>query len=214
MKVAPSLLACDFKKMGDEVIRLAENGADYIHLDVMDGNFVPNISFGPAVIKAIRPCTNVPFDVHLMIDNPKRYINDYLSAGADIITFHVEAEDDIDGTIKKIKNGGAKVGLSIKPNTPAKEVFDYLDKVFMILVMTVEPGFGGQAFMPDMMEKVKIIKAEAKRKNINVLIQVDGGINDKTAPIAAANGVDICVAGTGIFKAESMKDAINNIKKL
>ena len=144
MKIAPSMLSCDFSKMGEEIIRMDRAGADYMHLDVMDGAFVPNITFGAPVIKAVRGLTDVPFDVHLMIDNPLKYIDDFVNAGADIITFHVEAKSDIRATIEKIKSCGVKAGLVIKPNTPAEAVYPYLKDIYMVLIMTVEPGFGGQ----------------------------------------------------------------------
>ena len=214
MKIAPSMLACDFAQMGRDIVRVSEGGADYIHLDVMDGCFVPNISFGPAVIHAMRKYTSVPFDVHLMIDTPHRYIADYIAAGANHITFHVEAEPQVEQTIAAITAGGATAGLSVKPSTPAEAVFPYLDKLFMVLVMTVEPGFGGQSFMQDMMEKVKAIKAEAKRRGIDCLVEVDGGINAATVRTAAQAGVDICVAGTGVFAAQDCAAAIAQLKEL
>ena len=208
MKIAPSLLACDFANMGNEAKRMEEAGAHFLHLDIMDGHFVPNITFGPAVIKAIRPYSSLPFDVHLMIEHPLDYIDAFANAGADIITFHVECMDDIGETIKKIKDAGKKPGLVIKPNTPASKVFDFLDDIYMVLVMTVEPGFGGQSFMYDMLPKVKLIKEEAKRQNTQILVEADGGINEKTAHDAAKAGIDIAVSGTGVFKAENPKDAI------
>ena len=149
MKIAPSLLSCDFSKMGEEIERMDQAGADWMHLDVMDGHFVPNITFGAPVIKAVRKFSNRPFDVHLMISDPLKYIDDFADAGADIITFHVECDSDIDDTIAKIKSRGIKPGRVLKPNTPAWTVFPYLDKLDLVVVMTVEPGFGGQSFMQD-----------------------------------------------------------------
>ena len=208
MKIAPSLLSCDFSKMGEEIIRMDKAGADYMHLDVMDGAFVPNITFGAPVIKCVRPLTKVPFDVHLMIDNPLNYIEDFVKAGADIITFHVEAKSDIQQTINKINAFHIKSGLVIKPNTPAEAVFPYLNMIDMVLIMTVEPGFGGQSFMADMLPKALQIKDEAIRQGTDILIEADGGINEKTISQCAEYGIDICVSGTGVFKAENPKQAI------
>ncbi len=212
MKVAPSLLSCDFAKMGEEIVRIDKAGADMIHLDVMDGHFVPNITIGPAIIKSVRPYTKLPFDVHLMIDYPLDYIDAFADAGADIITFHLESMSDPDMTIEKIKLRGIKPGVVIKPNTPADAVFPYLEKVYMVLVMTVEPGFGGQEFMADMMPKVVAIKDEAKKRGLDVLVEVDGGISDKTFSFAADSGVDIVVSGTGVFKADDAAEAIRLLK--
>lgn len=214
MLIAPSLLSCDFSRFGEEIARMDKAGADMMHLDIMDAHFVPNLTFGAPVIKFVRKYTDKPFDVHLMISEPLKYIEDFAKAGADIITFHVESDSDIKETIDKIKSFGLKAGLVIKPNTPVESVFPYLEDLYMVLVMTVEPGFGGQSFMADMMPKVETLKAKREEMGLDFLIEADGGIGDATIATAAKAGVDVAVAGTAVFKAEDAAAKIRELKAL
>lgn len=206
MQIAPSVLAADFTKLGQEIQRVS--CADLLHLDIMDGHFVPNISYGPGIVAALRPLTSLPFDVHLMLDHPLAYVPAFLKAGADLITFHVECQDSIAETLAAIRAGGAKAGLVLKPATPAEALWPWLDQIDLAMVMTVEPGFGGQSFMEPMMEKVREIKEKAPA----LLVEADGGINHTTIQQCAEAGVDICVAGTGVFRAEDAEKAIKELQ--
>ncbi len=212
IKISPSILSCDYSKMGEEFKRMEECGADWLHIDVMDGHFVPNITLGAPIIKCMRKCSSLVFDVHLMISDPKKYIPDFVKAGADIITFHIESDSPTEETIDLIRSLGCKAALSVKPKTPVEVVFPFLEKLSMVLVMTVEPGFGGQSFMADMMDKVKVLRAECERRGLDTDIQVDGGINEQNAGLAVLSGANVLVAGSAVFGSKDAKATIASLK--
>jgi len=200
IKISPSILSADFSKLGDEIVNLEKAGANLIHIDVMDGHFVPNITIGPEVINKLRKYTSLPFDVHLMISPVDNFIKNFADAGADIITIHPEATDNIASSIKKIKSHGKKAGISLNPETSIDKVLPVLDSIDLVLIMSVNPGFGGQKFINETLEKVKILRKEIDVKKMKTQIEIDGGINFQNAKKAIAAGVDIIVSGTTIFK--------------
>lgn len=198
--LSPSILSADFCKLGEQIKEVELAGAKYLHIDVMDGIFVPSISYGMPVIRSIRKCSDIFFDVHLMIDRPERYVKEFAESGADLINFHLEATSDVKGTIATIRSLGKKVGITIKPGTPAKTVEPYLELVDMVLVMTVEPGFGGQKLIPECLDKVRKIRKVIADRGLNVDIEVDGGINDENVESALEAGANVIVAGSAVFK--------------
>jgi len=200
IKISPSILSADFSKLGEEIVSLEKAGADYIHIDVMDGHFVPNITIGPEVIKRLRPVTKLTFDVHLMIAPVDPFIKDFAEAGADIITFHPEATEDISKTIKLIKSHGKKVGVSLKPLSPISLIENYLNEIDLILIMSVNPGFGGQKFMPEVLDKMKSLRKIVDQKKLKVDIEIDGGINFDNSKKAKDFGANILVSGSTVFK--------------
>lgn len=212
--ISPSILSGDFAALGNTVTRLCENGADWAHVDIMDGVFVDNITIGIPVVAAIRKYSAIPLDVHLMIKNPLRYVGEFAAAGADMITFHIEAESDPGETIDAIHACGKKAGLSVKPGTPAEAVFPYLDKLDMVLVMSVEPGFGGQKFNPTAPGKISIIRQETEKRGLDTIIQVDGGINRETLKLCHDAGAGCFAVGSTVFKAPDMKACIEELRNI
>lgn len=212
IKISPSMLAADFTKLGEELADIERAGADMVHLDVMDGVFVTNISFGLPVIEALRKVSAIVFDVHLMIVDPEKYVDRFADAGVDIITFHHEATKNTAATLKMIRDKGVKAAVSVKPGTPVEDIYPYLELCDMVLIMTVEPGYGGQALIPETLEKVRKLKAELSNRGLNVDIQVDGGINEKNASEAVSAGANILVAGSAVFKAKDRQIAIDALR--
>lgn len=215
IKVSPSILSADFVNLERDIRALTPAGADYVHVDVMDGIFVPNITIGIPVVAAIRKITELPLDVHLMIDRPIRYVDDFCKAGSDILTIHVEAdsEENTLAALKRIRENGVKAAISVKPKTPAEAVLPYLPYCDLILVMTVEPGFGGQSFMDDMMPKLKKIRSYIDAQNPTCELEVDGGVNEKTAMICRENGANVLVAGSAYFKAADPAKFVEAVKQ-
>jgi len=213
IKISPSVLAADFTRLGEEVADIERAGADMVHLDVMDGEFVTNISFGLPVIASLRRVSSMIFDVHLMIDRPERYAERFIDAGANILTFHVEATNCARDILKLIRMKGARSAISVKPATPIEATYPYLDDCDMVLVMTVEPGYGGQALIPETLDKVAELRAEIEKRGLNVDIQVDGGITSDNAKNAISAGANILVAGSSVFKAADRKAAIEALRK-
>ena len=215
IKISPSILSADFSQLGNEIKRLEEGGADLIHVDVMDGHFVPNLTIGPPVIKALRKFTTIPFDVHLMISPVHKYIKDYADAGADIITIHPEATENLLNSINHIKELNKKVGVSLNPDTKTNVIIDYLDKIDLVLIMSVFPGFGGQKFIPEVIKKIEQLNQIKKNKKLNFDIEVDGGINFDNSKLVIDAGANILVSGTTIFKNNNgnIKKNIDTLKK-
>lgn len=212
IKIAPSILSADFANMGQAVKFMDECGADYIHCDVMDGTFVPNITFGPAMIKAIRKYTEIPFDVHLMVDKPERYIDDFVNAGADILTVHAEATTHIQRTLQQIRSKGIKSGLVLNPATPLSYVEYVLDSVDLILLMSVNPGFGGQKFIPAVLPKIKQLRQMIDNSGYDIELEVDGGINTENIDAVLEAGANVIVAGNTVFTAPSPADMIKRLR--
>jgi len=213
IKISPSILSADFSKLGEEIIALEKAGADYIHIDVMDGHFVPNITIGPEVIKRLRPITKLTFDVHLMIEPVDSFIKDFAEAGADIITFHPEATKNLSKTIELVKSFGKKVGVSLKPKSPISLLESCLEQIDLILIMSVNPGFGGQKFMPEVLDKMKLLKNIVNEKKLNIDIEIDGGINFNNSKKAKDYGANILVSGSTVFN-ENNGDLKKNIHLL
>ena len=211
--VSASVLSADMLHLEQEIRKMENSGIDMLHFDVMDGIFVNNISYGLPILESVNKCTDMFLDVHLMITDPLKYVKRFADCGADNITFHIESESDVTETIKAIKECGVKASVSIKPATPAEAVFEYLPYVDMVLVMTVEPGFGGQSFIYDTLDKISSIRSEANELGLSVDIEVDGGINAETSPLVRRSGANVLVSGSYLFKAEDMSDAANKLKE-
>jgi ribulose-phosphate 3-epimerase len=210
VKVAPSILSADFSDLRNEMNKVTAAGADWLHVDVMDGNFVPNLTIGMPVVKSIKPHAKIPLDVHLMIEKPERYIEDFVKAGSDYLTLHVESTTELEKSLIKIKSLGCKAGVTLRPRTSVEELREFLPLVDLVLVMTVEPGFGGQSFMFEQVEKIKKLAHWRNELNLSYLIEVDGGVDVKTSPICREAGADVLVAGSAVFKGEK---TIENYKK-
>lgn len=212
VKIAPSILSADFAKLGEEVAAVDQGGADWIHVDVMDGHFVPNITIGPLVVKAIRPVTTLPLDVHLMIENPDLYIEEFVKAGADYITVHVEACRHLHRTVHYIKSLGVKAGVVLNPATPVESIQHIIADVDLVLLMSVNPGFGGQKFIPEVLPKIRKVKELAEEKGVSIDIEIDGGVNAETAKLCIEAGATVLVAGSAVYNKEDRKKAIAELR--
>jgi ribulose-phosphate 3-epimerase len=212
VKIAPSILSADFSKLGEEIIAVEKGGADYIHVDVMDGHFVPNITIGPLIVEAIRPVTKLPLDVHLMIENPDQYIEAFAKAGADYITVHVETCRHLHRTIQNIKSFGVKAGVVLNPATPVDSIQHIINDIDMVLLMSVNPGFGGQKFIPEVLPKIKQVKEMAEAKGADLEIEIDGGVNPETAKLCIEAGATVLVAGSAIYNQHDYAQAISQIR--
>jgi ribulose-phosphate 3-epimerase len=212
IKIAPSILSADFSKLGEEIKDVEQGGADYIHVDVMDGHFVPNITIGPLIVEAVRPVTELPLDVHLMIENPDQYIPNFAKAGANIISVHAEACPHLHRTIHLIKEQGVKAGVVLNPHTPVSMIEEIIDDIDLVLLMTVNPGFGGQSFIESVLKKIETVSKLCKERGLDIDIEVDGGVNPETAKLCVKHGANVLVAGSAIYNKSDRKGAIESIR--